>query len=101
MNQAAEGDQTRKDDRRLPDTGGNPVKRASLACSATTPSLPASRIAGFGMSSSIPPFHDQVFRNQSVRRTCNGAGAGPRLCAVIRTRMSSGAAFAYSTKTSK
>jgi len=43
----------------------------------------------------------QSFRNQSVGSRCSSAASGPRLAAVIRTRMSSGAALAYSTKTSK
>ena len=45
--------------------------------------------------------HDQSFLNHSVGRRCSGAGARPRLIAVMRTRTSSGPAFAYSTNTSK
>ena len=44
---------------------------------------------------------DQVLRNHSVGSTCSGAASGPRLATVMRTSTSSGAAFAYSTKTSK
>ncbi len=55
------------------------------------------RSDGFGGSG----HHAQVFRNQSVGSTWSVAGSGPRLAAVMRTSTSSGAAFAYSTKTSK
>ena len=44
---------------------------------------------------------DHVFRNHSVGSRCSAARSGPRLYAVMRTSKSSGAAFAYSTKTSK
>ena len=44
---------------------------------------------------------DQVLRNHSVGSTCSVAASGPRLCTVIRIRMSSGDALAYSTNTSK
>jgi len=46
--------------------------------------------------------HDaQSFRNHSVGRRCSSAASGPRLAAVIFTRMSSGPALAHSTKMSK
>src|SRR4051812_42144623 len=44
--------------------------------------------------------HDQVLRYHSVGRTCRTAETSPRLQSVIWTRMSSGPALAYSTKTS-
>ena len=43
----------------------------------------------------------QSLRNQRVGRRWISAGSGPRLCAVIRTRISSGPSLAYSTNTSK
>jgi hypothetical protein len=46
-------------------------------------------------------YHDQTFLNHNVGSRCSGAAPGPRLVAVIRIRMSSGADLAYSTKTSK
>lgn len=58
---------------------------------------PTSRSKGFGWSSP----QDQVFRNHSVGKTRTRAASGPRLCTVMRMRMSSGLSFAYSTKTSK
>jgi hypothetical protein len=67
----------------------------SSACVATAPPS-VGAIAGFA-----PPCHDHVFRNHSVGSTCSGAGSGPRLCTVTSIAMSSGAAFAYSTTTSK
>jgi hypothetical protein len=44
---------------------------------------------------------DHVLRNHSVGSTRSVAAAGPRFATVISIRMSSGAAFAYSTNTSK
>src|SRR6266576_794372 len=44
---------------------------------------------------------DQSLRNHSVGKRCSPAAFGPRLTAVILTRMSSGPSLAYSTKTSK
>ena len=44
---------------------------------------------------------DEVFRNTAWGSTNSGAASGPRLCAVIRMRMSPGDALAYSTTTSK
>src|SRR4029453_1844077 len=52
-----------------------------------------------GFRSSSP--QDQVLRNHSVGKTRRRAASGPRLCTVMRTRMSSGPSFAYSTNTSK
>ena len=43
----------------------------------------------------------QVLRNQRCGSTCSAAACGPRLNASMRMQMSSGAAFAYSTTTSK
>jgi len=43
----------------------------------------------------------QVLRHQIVGRRSSGAACGPRFQAVIRTRISSHEAFAYSTNTSK
>ena len=45
--------------------------------------------------------HDHVLRNHSVGSTCSAASRGERLCTVMRHRMSSGPALAYSTSTSK
>ena len=53
--------------------------------------------AGFGP----PCVPDQVLRNHSVGRTWSVAAVGPRFVTPMRIRMSSGAAFAYSTTTSK
>jgi hypothetical protein len=58
---------------------------------------PTTRNDGFGRSSP----HDQVLRNQRVGKTRSRAASGPRLWTVMRTRMSSGLSFAYSTNTSK
>jgi hypothetical protein len=66
-------------------------------CAAAIVPGAACRSPGRGTS---PP-HDQVLRNQIVGRTCRVAGSGSRLWTVIRIRMSSGEALAYSTKTSK
>jgi hypothetical protein len=52
---------------------------------------------GFGWSG----HHIQVLRNHRVGSTARLAVFGPRLATLIRIRMSVGAAFAYSTKTSK
>ena len=49
----------------------------------------------------LPGTHDQSFLNHSVGSRCSVAASGPRLAALTRIRMSSGAAFAYSTNTSK
>ena len=73
---------------------------AASACSARATGVPGSAtraIRGFAP----PPRHDHVLRNHSVGSTCSGAASGPRLHTLIRTRMSSGDAFAYSTNTSK
>src|SRR5215471_915768 len=73
----------------------------SWVCDAATvrePLLPVARLkAGFG----VPGHHVQILRNHRVGRTCNAAGAGPRLHTLIWMRMSSGACLAYSTNTSK
>ena len=58
--------------------------------------LPERRLRGMARDPA-----DQLLRNQSVGSTCSAAASGPRLAAVIWIRMSSGAALAYSTKTSK
>jgi hypothetical protein len=47
------------------------------------------------------PVHDQSFLNHSVGSKCNGAAYAARLVALMRTSMSVGDAFAYSTTTSK
>ena len=57
---------------------------------------------GFSGDRLDPAIQDaQSLRNQSVGSRCSSAASGPRLNAVILTRMSSGLALAYSTKTSK
>ena len=48
-----------------------------------------------------PKSQSQVLRNHRVGSRWSAAGSGPRLTAMTRTRMSSVAAFAYSTVTSK
>ena len=58
---------------------------------------PARVSRGLGRS---PP-QDHVLRNHSVGSTCTLASRDDRLCTVMRHMMSSGAAFAYSTSTSK
>ena len=72
------------------------TRRARGGWPESTPGR-ASRSDGFRSSSP----QDQVLRNHSVGRTRSRAASGPRLCTVMRTRMSSGPSFAYSTNTSK
>ena len=55
---------------------------------------------GRGVSSPVP-FQAQVLRNHTCGRTCSGADSWLRLYTVMRISVSSGLAFAYSTKTSK
>ncbi len=62
----------------------------------TDPSDPAIS-SGFG----VPCFHDHVLRAQSCGSRVRSAASGPRLVAVTRIRMSSGAALAYSIATSQ
>src|SRR5688572_32518064 len=65
----------------------------SSECEARTAVPPSiSRNEGRSAASS----QDHTLRNQMVGRTCSVAGSGPRLQTVISTRMSSGAALAYS-----
>ena len=86
-------------------SGGPPAHqshiRPSSGCSSATTAPPAASGAARsdGRAASCP--HAHVFRNQTVGSRWIGAGPGPRLVAVTRIRMSSGAAFAYSTVTSK
>src|SRR4029453_3879277 len=48
-----------------------------------------------------PGSHVQTLRYHRCGKTCIGAGSGPRLIAVMRQRMSSACALAYSMHTSK
>ncbi len=65
----------------------------------TAPCPRAAACSRRGRGAPSPQLH--VFRNQSVGRTWSDAASFPRFATVIRIRMSSGPAFAYSTKTSK
>ena len=48
-----------------------------------------------------PACQAHVLRAHSCGITCSGAASGPRLYAVMRSTMSSGATFAYSISMSK
>ena len=61
---------------------------------------PASASRTTGSASGCAP-QAQVLRNHSCGSTRSGAASGPRFSIVMRTARSSGAAFAYSTNTSK
>ena len=62
---------------------------------------PASGRTCFRRGLALFPSQDQQFRNQIVGSKRIRAASGPRLLTVMRTRMSSGVLFAYSTTTSK
>ncbi len=62
---------------------------------------PAAPSTCFRSGRLVPCSSHQVLRNQSVGSRCRVASSGPRFQTVIRTRISSGESFAYSTKTSK
>ena len=77
-------------------TGEVPRAELGVIGARSPPGPPA---AGAGRAP-LPP-HDHVLRNHTVGSTWSVAGSGPRFSTVIRTRMSSGEALAYSTNTSK
>ena len=62
-----------------------------------SPRQPDRLSRGFG----IPGRQSHVLRAQRCGSTCSSAASGPRLSMVIRIRISSGVALAYSTITSK
>jgi len=68
---------------------------------AATPAGPSSAFSAGRAGSVVSDMDDQMLRNHSVGRMWSGAASGPRLTAVMRMRMSSAEALAYSTNTSK
>ncbi len=74
-------------------------QRIGVTQSFSVSTDPSGRARSTGRA--VPGFHDQVLRAQSCGSTCSRAASGPRFSTVIRIRMSSGAALAYSTVTSK
>ena len=78
----------------------NPPSSEWVAATALVPAT-AGICFRLGFSAALfdSAIHDaQSLRNHSVGRRCSSAGAGPRLAAVIRTKMSYGPALAYSTR---
>src|SRR6478609_8881833 len=77
--------------------------RPNVGCVAAirpVPDGPSIRLStGFSLGLATQDAH--VFLNHRVGSTCSSAFSGPRFQTVILIRMSSGAPFAYSTKTSK
>ena len=76
-------------------------RRPSVTCSASIDRQPGREALSRRRGRGAPGSHDHVLRNHSVGSRCSGARSGPRLVAVMRTRMSSAEALAYSTTTSK
>ena len=71
--------------------------RSCVTSTTDCPAGPSIRLS----TGSFPRPSDHVLRNQTVGSRRSVAASGPRLCTVIRVRMSSGPALAYSTTTSK